>query len=314
LRWPWYISATPSQAFRVYPDPDRPRTIGWLDLLIVAVVIAAAIYIWVSVSNVLVYKWNWQFLPGVLFIRDEGSGWWQPNLLLEGLLTTLRLSIWAMLLASVLGTLLGVMSTMSRLLPRLVAFSYVGLIRNIPPLVFIFVFYFFISSQIVPALGIDTWARELGPQGKSIMNWLLGPPELLENLLSGVLCLAMFEAAYVSEIVRAGIQSVPRGQHEAAHSIGLRPLQAFRYVILPQAFRAVTPPLANQFILLIKNSSIISLISVQELTFIGSEIAVSTGRRFETWIVVAAMYFVICYGLALLFTRLEQKSRRATAR
>ena len=187
--------------------------------------------------------------------------------------------------------------------------SYVGLIRNIPPLVFIFVFYFFISGQLIPALGIDVWARELGDDGKWVMGLILGPSALLENLISGVICLAMFEAAYISEVVRAGILSVPVSQTEAAKSLGLRPFPVFRLVVLPQALRAVAPPMANQFILLVKNSAIVSLISVQELTFIGTEIAVSTGRRFETWIVVALMYFVLCYGLAIWFARLERRSR-----
>ena len=297
----------------MYPDPDRPRRIGLIDLALIAALAACVVYAWFRVSEVLVYRWDWGFLPQVLFRRDESSGWWEPNVLLEGLLTTIRLSIWAMVLASLLGLMLGIMATLKRLLPRLVSLAYVGLIRNVPPLVFIFVFYFFISSQIIPALGVDTWARELGPAGRSAVNLILGPPELLENLISGVLCLAMFEAAYISEIVRAGINAVPASQTEAARSLGLRPLLVFRLVVLPQALRAVTPPMANQFILLVKNSSIVSLISVQELTFIGTEIAVSTGRRFETWIVVAAMYFVLSYGLALLFARMERRARRAYA-
>ncbi len=293
----------------MYPDPGRSRRVGAIDVAVIIALIALVVYAWFRVSDVLVYRWNWDFLPQVLFRRDESSGWWEPNLLLEGLLTTLRLSLWAMLLASILGLVLGVMSTFRRLLPRLVSLSYVGLIRNIPPLVFIFVFYFFISGQLIPALGIDVWARELGDDGKWVMGLILGPSALLENLISGVICLAMFEAAYISEVVRAGILSVPVSQTEAAKSLGLRPFPVFRLVVLPQALRAVAPPMANQFILLVKNSAIVSLISVQELTFIGTEIAVSTGRRFETWIVVALMYFVLCYGLAIWFARLERRSR-----
>ena len=293
----------------MYPDPDRPRVFGKLDVVLLGILAAAAIYVWYRVSDVLVYKWSWGFLPQVLIRYNDQLGWWVPNVLLEGLLTTLRVSLWSMLLALVIGVGLGVMATLPRLLPRMIATTFVGLVRNIPPLVFVFVFYFFISSQIIPALGIDDWARNLGQHGEWLVNIALGPPELLENLLSGVICLAMFEAAYVSEIVRAGIRSVPESQSEAARSLGLRPFLVFRLVVLPQALRAVTPPLANQFIMLVKNSAIMSLISVQELTFIGTEISVSTGRRFETWIVVALMYFVLCYGLAILFARMERRAR-----
>jgi polar amino acid transport system permease protein len=195
----------------------------------------------------------------------------------------------------------------------MVAIAYVGLIRNMPPLVFIFIFYFFLSAQLIPALGIDVWSRNLDGVAADIVGVLLGPPYLAENLISGLLCLALFEAAYICEIVRAGIAAVTEDQKEAARSLGLRPLQVFRLVTLPQALAAVTPPMANQFIMLVKNSAIVSLISVQELTFIGTELAVSTGRRFETWIAVAGMYFLLCWGLSRLFARLERRNRMTEA-
>ncbi len=297
----------------MYPDPDAPRRIGPVDALVVAALVAAVWAVSTRVSDVLVYRWDWSFLPQAL-LREGDGGWLEPNLLLEGLLTTIRLSLWAMALASLLGVALGALSTMRRLLPRLTAGAYVGLIRNMPPLVFVFVFYFFISSQITPALGLDAWAREMGPAERAAVGLLLGPPALFENLVAGVLCLALFEAAYVSEIVRAGVQSVPAAHVEAGRSLGLSAAQTFRLVVLPQALRAVTPPMASQFIMLVKNSAIVSLISVQELTFTATELAVSSGRRFETWIVVAAMYFVLCFALSRLFARLERRGRLQDAR
>ncbi|MEM8753565.1 MAG: ABC transporter permease subunit, partial [Pseudomonadota bacterium] len=174
----------------MYPDPNRKRRFGWLDAVLIALALGALAYAWTRVSDVLVYRWDWGFLPQVLFKRDESSGWLVPNVLLEGLLTTIRLSIWAMILASALGLAFGLMSTARRLLPRLTALAYVGVVRNVPPLVFIFVFYFFISSQILPALGVDVWARGLDETGRAAVNLLLGPPDLFENLVSGVLCLA----------------------------------------------------------------------------------------------------------------------------
>ena len=294
----------------MYPDPNQARRVGWLDAVIVALVLALIVYVYVQVTDVLVYKWDWSFLPGFFLRFDEEAGSWQTNLLLKGLLTTVRLSIWAMLLASILGLILGVMRTATRLLPRMVAGTYVGLIRNIPPLVFIFVFYFFISSQLMPLFGIDRWARSIGDTESTIVNILFGEPKLLENLISGILCLAMFEAAYITEIVRAGIQAIPKGQIEAGQSLGLSRYHVFRDVVLPQALQKVTPPLANQFIMLVKNSAIVALISIQELTFLGTEIAVSTRKPFETWITIAIMYFILCYSLALLFNHLERKMRQ----
>ena len=294
----------------MYPDPDRKRRFGLLDLAIIVLAALAVLALWHRVSDVLVYRWDWSFLPRVLVRQDPETGRWLPNLLLVGLLTTIRLSVWAMAIASVLGLALGILASRARLLPRLASGTYIGLVRNIPPLVFVFVFYFFVSSQVIPALGVGDWARGLGPAGQRLLGLVAGPPERLENFLAGVLSLAMFEAAYIAVIVRAGIASVPGEQVEAARSLGLGGWQCFRLVVLPQALRAVTPPLASQFIMLVKDSSIVSLISVQELTFLGTEVAVSTQRRFETYLTVAAFYFLLCFALSRLFAWAERRQRR----
>ena len=289
------------------PYQPRKRRLHWLDLIILALLLGLLGYIYYRVETVLNYTWDWSFLPQYLVRWDQEQQSWAANILLQGLLTTLRLSIWSMLLAALIGALMGIMRTAKRLLPRLIARVYVELIRNIPPLVFIFVFYFFISSQLMPWLGIEEFVRHASPEALSVLEWLFGPAELLENIISGIICLALFEGAYVTEIVRAGIQAIPRGQREAGLSIGLSRWAVMRYVILPQAIQKVIPPLANQFITLIKDSSIVSLISIQELTFLGTEVSVSTSRVFETWIAVAGLYFIICYSLALLFGRLEKR-------
>jgi polar amino acid transport system permease protein len=117
----------------------------------------------------------------------------------------------------------------------------------------------------------------------------------------------MFEGAYITEIVRAGIQSVNEGQREAGESLGLSKYEIARFIILPQALRRILPPLAGQFISLIKTSAIVSLISIQELTFLAGEVANSTGRLFEVWILVAGMYFVLCFVCSVAFQRLETR-------
>jgi polar amino acid transport system permease protein len=286
------------------------RRLHWLDAVIFIAFLALLGFVAYRVESVLNYRWDWSFLPQYLLRWDTEQQRWVANILLLGLFTTLRLALWSILLAALIGVVMGVMRTSKRLFPRLLSRLYVELIRNVPPLVFIFVFYFFISSQLMPLLGIGDWIRTASPQTRQLVTWLFGEPELLENVVSGIICLAMFEGAYVTEIVRAGLQAVPRGQIEAGASIGLRPRQVLRYVVLPQAIQKVVPPLANQFITLIKDSSIVSLISIQELTFLGTEVSVSTSRVFETWIAVAIMYFLVCYSLALLFGRLEKRLAR----
>ena len=289
--------------------PRQKLRFGWLDALILAAGLGLIGYIFYRAQFHFHYNWNWQLIPGY-FIRQDAESGWVLNLLGQGFLATARLTVWGGLLAALIGGVVGVCRVAHSLFLRLLSRAYVELIRNIPPLVFIFIFYFFISGQIMPFLDVEDRIARAGPETLRIMAWLFGPPELLPNFLSGLICLAMFEGAYVAEIVRAGIEAVPKGQSEAAQALGMHSGQALGHVVLPQAVEKMIPPLAGQFISLIKDSSLISLISIQELTFSGTELAVSSGRVFEVWLTVAALYFLLCFGLARLFRRLEHRLSR----
>ena len=275
---------------------------------LVALLILYAVY---RVNDVLVYNWNWSRVLNFVIRVDEDTGSLVPNLLLHGLATTLRLALWATVLATIIGLVMGYWRTSKNLTLRIISRCYVELIRNIPPIVFIFIFYFFISSQLFPVIGIEDINTEGALVSNSAFQFFFGNPSLLSNFFAGMLCLALFEAAYITEIVRAGIQSIDKGQWEAARAIGLSRFYILRDIILPQAIRKILPPLAGQFITLIKDSAIVSLISIQELTFLATEVASSTTKVFETWILVAAMYFVLCYGFATLFRHLEKRAAKA---
>jgi polar amino acid transport system permease protein len=289
----------------------KRRKLTKLDIVLFGIVVLAVVLIAHRVNDVLVYHWNWsRVLP--FFMRfDEKTATWIPNLLLQGLATTLRLAVWGTILSTIIGLAMGMCRVSHHLTFRIISRTYVELIRNIPPVVFIFVFYFFISNQIFPAVGLDdaasgsTWMRGV------TFRVLFGDPTLFVNFLSGLICLSLFEGAYITEIVRAGIQSIKKGQWEAAQSIGLSRVNILRDIIMPQALRKILPPLAGQFIMLIKDSAIVSLISVQELTFLANEVANSTTRVFETWILVGAMYFVLCYGFAFIFQRIESRAKQS---
>ena len=287
------------------------RRLKPLDIVILSVVAAVVAFFVYKVDAVLSYQWDWSVVPRYLLRRDEETGALAPNLFVLGLLTTIRLAIWSLVLSAIIGGIMGVMRTSRRLFPRLLSRAYVELIRNTPPLVFIFVFYFFISGQIMPLLGVDALVDGASPLTATVIEWIASPPKLFSNFLAGVICLSLFSGAYVTEIVRAGIQSIPHSQIEAGASIGLSRLKIMRLVVLPQALQRVIPPLAGQFIILIKDSSLVSLISIQELTFYAIEIAVSTTQVFEVWIFVGFLYFVICYACALAFDWLERRSRAA---
>ncbi len=291
------------------PTPPKKRLTP-LDFALFSAVIGFVLFAGYRVNDVLVYDWNWSRVFNFIIRYDADSQSYVPNLLLYGLATTLRLAVWATVLATIFGVVMGYWRTCENLTLRILSRSYVELIRNLPPLVFIFIFYFFISSQLFPALGVD----DINPKSWAVNNGLFrlmfGDPKLLSNFLAGMLCLAMFEGAYITEIVRAGIQSVSKGQWEASRAIGLSPFNVLRDVILPQAIRKILPPLAGQFISLIKDSAIVSLISIQELTFLATEVAATTTKVFETWILVGAMYFVLCYSFALLFGWLERRAAK----
>lgn len=282
-----------------------------LDLVLVVLLLAAALWVWWRVETRLVYNWNWGIIPGYFLFFDEETGRWQSNLLLQGLVTTLRMTLWASLLALVVGTLLAIARISAWPSLRWLSRTYVELVRNIPPLIFIFIFYFFLSGPITELLGIADWARGLEGWQRSVVTVLFGPTNLFANFITGTICLALFEAAYVAEIVRAGIDNIAKGQWEASKALGLNRRQTLRLVILPQAVRRILPPLTGQLISLVKDSSIVSLISVQELTFSGQQISVATRKVFEIWLTVAALYFVVCFALSLLSRHLERRFGRA---
>ncbi|MXX07098.1 MAG: amino acid ABC transporter permease [Gammaproteobacteria bacterium] len=282
------------------------RRFTWIDAALLAVLAAFAAYVWIQIDGRLNYVWRWEIIPAYMFRFDEAEGRWVANLFVTGFLTTLRICIYASVLALIFGVILGLARTASNLTVNLLARTWLECLRNVPPVVVVFIFYFFLSEQLISAFGIEQWAREVA-QGDNARIWefFVGDPRLLPVLLSGTLVLALFESAFVGEIVRAGLESVDPGQKEAARALGMGSLHELRFVVLPQAMRKALPPMANQFITLVKDSSIVSLISVQELTYRTVELVSSTRAVFEAWITTAAFYFVLCFGLSLLFRRLE---------
>ncbi|MFM5522592.1 amino acid ABC transporter permease [Aeromonas jandaei] len=278
------------------------KRFSWLDGVIVLLLALAGLWLASRIHIGVAYEWHWHDAFALLFTRGPHG---EMPYFFSGLLTTLRIALLGMVLALLLGTALGVAAFSRRPFLVLPATLFIQLIRNLPPLVFIFIFYFFIANQLLPASGLSSWLGNI-----SISPWLevlLGPPARWENLISGTLCVGMISAAFVAEIVRAGLAAIPQGQWEAAHSLGLSPWVRLRHVILPQAMLLMLPPLTGQLIALVKDTAIVSLISVQELTFVGTEMANSSGLVYEIWLLVAAAYLLICLSLFILLSRLEAR-------
>ncbi|RFU11849.1 amino acid ABC transporter permease [Rhodobacteraceae bacterium W635] len=281
----------------------------WPDWVILGVLMAFFGYIWFTIEGSLNYSWRWHLIPNYILGWHTTREVYFANILLQGLGATIRISVYASVLALIFGTILGIARCSSNLTIRMLARTYLELLRNIPPVVVIFIFFFFLSQQLIDFLNLERWARGIARQdNNAVWEFFFGEMRRFPSLIAGVIVLALFESAFVGEIIRAGIQSIPKGQREAARSIGMSHGQELRYIVLPQAVRKVVPPLANQFISLIKDSAILSLISVQELTYKTLELVASSRMIFEAWLTTAGFYFVICFGLSRLFARFEKRS------
>ncbi len=282
-----------------------------LDTVILAAILGFFAFLAYRLFFALNYHWNWAIIPTYLVRFDPERQRWTANILLEGFLTTIKISVWATLLAALLGFMVGLSRLSPRLLLRLVGRGYVETIRNTPPLVLVFIFYYFVSDQLLAFLGVEELVRTASGTTRTIISLLLAEPGLITQFLSGVLTLALFQGAYIAEIVRAGIAAIDTGQWEAGKSLGLTNRQLLRRIILPQAVRIMLPPLAGEFINTIKWSSIVSIISIQELTFQGLQVMASTQATIEVWLTISAMYLVLCLSLSLLVRRLEKVFARA---
>ncbi|RQD57668.1 MAG: amino acid ABC transporter permease [Desulfonatronovibrio sp. MSAO_Bac4] len=276
-----------------------------LDVTLVILLLFTGIFLYLRVVKGLEYNWEWSIIFQYIYRYDEHTESWVPGMLMRGFFTTIRLSIWATLLALILGTIIGLFRTSSNLLQKLLGFSYVQVIRNIPPLVLVFIFYFFVSDQIMPALGVEEFFRNRSETTQNILTFLFAPAGQFPSFISAVITLAIYEAAYIAEIIRGGINSIPKGQWESSAALGFNRGQQMRLIILPQAFQRTLPPMAGQFISTIKDSAIVSIISIQELTFQGMELMAATYKTFEIWITITLLYFSLTFTCSKLIGRLE---------
>lgn len=205
-----------------------------------------------------------------------------------GMVFTLELTALAMVGGIVLGTLLAMMRLSKFRTLAMAATGYVNLIRSIPLVLVIFWFYF-----LVPYIGA----------------WIIGAKEpiMVGAFSSSLITFILFEAAYYCEIMRAGIQSIPRGQVAAGYALGMNYWQTMGNVVLPQAFRNMIPVLLTQTIVLFQDVSLVYVLSITDFVGAASKVAQRDGRLVEMYLFVAVVYFVLCYGLSLLVKRLQQR-------
>lgn len=203
-----------------------------------------------------------------------------PGPLVNGLFITLKISLFSAVLALLIGSIIALMRISSYTFLNDIGTVYVALIRGTPLLVQIFIFYFIIAT---------------------IFD--------LERFLAGALSLGIFFGGYIAEVLRGAIQSIDKGQVEAAKSVGMNYLQTMRHIVMPQALKRALPTLVGEMIALVKDSSLVSVISITDLTKAGREVVANTFAPFETWIIVAAMYLCITFLLSFIGHRIEKRMK-----
>ncbi len=212
----------------------------------------------------------------------------QVGIILEGLWITLKVSIISIFFGILMGLIGGLARISDNITIRWLAITYVELVRGSPLLVQIFIWYFVIGTLVNSFL--------------NSINVSLLPP-----MFFGAAALSSFTGAYVTEMVRAGIQSINKGQTEAARSLGMTKAATMRYVVLPQAIIRILPPLAGQFISLIKDSSLLGIIAIRELTKATREVVATSLQPFELWFLCAILYLLLTMGLSVLVQYLERR-------
>lgn len=253
----------------------------WFD--VVQFVLLSGLLMWITWRGAasMEYRWQWYRLPRYFWRVIDGELIWGP--LINGLFVTLEIAAWGMVLTLLIGLITAILRFSDSIAARILARIYLETIRNTPLLVQISIFYFVLQ----PILGINN------------------------PLWTGILCLAFYEGAFASEIIRAGINSVPKGQFEASTSVGLGGVKTYIYVVLPQAVRLMLPPLTGILVNLVKHSAILSFVAVFELTTEARNLIGDTFMSFEVWFVVGPMYLVITITLSSFVSWLERRVGRS---
>ncbi|SFR17864.1 amino acid ABC transporter membrane protein, PAAT family [Desulfoscipio geothermicus DSM 3669] len=221
-----------------------------------------------------------------------------PVLIFQGAKITLQITIISVAIGCLLGLIGGLSRLSRRKVLRFLATAYVDFFRGTPLLVQIFIVYFGIPKLLMDLQSFMVDSYGMTPVADSFA---------LPRFLAAVIACSLNSGAYVAEIFRAGVQSIERGQMEAARSLGMTHGQAMRYVILPQAFKRVIPPLGNEFIAMLKDTSLLSVIGFAELTRNGQLIIARTYESFAIWLTVGFIYLIMTFTLSRIVDYLERR-------
>ncbi len=287
------------------PGGGRAVPVNWNKVPWWAVIVVVALLLVINAVRVSPdYRDTLAFLSGYTLLVSRG--------VITGVVLTLLITIIAYAITVVIGLIAGLARLSKNPVIYTLATLYVEVARGVPMLVLLL----YVSFVGIPMA--ISWVNSLGEAMASwawLPSWLQGIPIALKDynirnvseVVRGVIGLSIGYGAFSAVIFRAGIQSIEKGQMEAARSLGMSYTQAMRHIILPQAIRRILPPLGNDFIALLKDSSLVSALSVQELTMLGRQNVARTFRTFETWNMVALLYLIMTFILSFLVQQIERK-------
>jgi glutamate/aspartate transport system permease protein len=241
---------------------------------------------------------NWK----VFWDTPPSGGGIYLDWIISGLFWTVSVSLCAWVIAFSLGSIVGVIRTTPLKIPRFIATCYVELFRNIPLLVQMFLWYF-VMPELIPK-GASEWLKS---DYSNLVTLPFAAQFGLWEFTAAVLCLGLYTASRVAEQVRAGIESLPKGQTNAGLAMGFTLPQVYRYVILPMAYRLIIPPMTSEFLTIFKNSSAALTISILELTAQSRQISEYTFRTFEALAAATLIYIIITLIVIFAMRLLEGK-------
>ncbi|MGB9730772.1 MULTISPECIES: amino acid ABC transporter permease [Calditerrivibrio] len=276
-----------------------------VDIFISILVVSVFLFLIKKISTEIDYQFNWNDLVKFFFYYDDRL---KIGLITNGIIYTVKISIFVLILSFITGLITGFIISSTKGVIKELFKLYIVVLRNIPPLIVMFIFYFFIGSSFAKVLNLDTiFSNRLFAL---ILTAIFTPEQIFVPFISAAMGLAFYESAYIAEIIRGGINGIEKGQIDAGTALGLNRIEVYLYIVVPQAIEKTLPSLIGQFVSIIKNTAIASVVAIPELTFQAMEILASSRLILEIWIIIFLIYLVINLFISYLASMVESRIRR----
>lgn len=251
------------------------------------------------------YTFNWHEIPKYFVYYENGL---KIGIILKGVIYTIKISIIILILSLFFGSLGGIVMSISKGFLKEFFLVAVNFFRNTPPIIVMFIFYFFLGNTLSKYLKLEMLYSS--PFLSYLISMVIAPEQLLVPFISASIGLSLYEGSYISEIIRGGINGVSKDQIDAGISLGFSKFEVYIHIVIPQAFEKTIPALLGQFVSIIKNTAIASVVAIPELTFQSMEVLASSRMIIEIWVIIMTLYFLINISISKMIKRLEIKVKQ----